>query len=89
MGAYEPYELICLDILMPEMDGQTALKEIRSMEEAKGILSTHGAKIVMTTTLGDMKNVAAAYGGLCYAYLATPVDKPKLLAELRRLELVA
>ena len=28
----EPYDLVCLDIMMPEMDGQTALKEIRAIE---------------------------------------------------------
>ena len=28
----EPYDLICLDILMPKMDGHEALQEIRKME---------------------------------------------------------
>ena len=50
----KPYNLICLDIMMPEMDGQEALREIRALEEAKGIWSTSGAKVVMTTALGDM-----------------------------------
>ena len=35
----EPYNLICLDIMMPEMDGQQALREIRDMEEARGIIA--------------------------------------------------
>ena len=29
-----PYSLICLDIMMPEMDGHEVLKEIRRIEEA-------------------------------------------------------
>ena len=36
MDAGEPYDLICLDIMMPEMDGHGALKEIRAQEEARG-----------------------------------------------------
>jgi two-component system chemotaxis response regulator CheY len=88
LAAGEPYHLICLDIMMPEMDGHTALKEIRASEEAKGIWSTHGAKIVMTTALGDMQNVNAAFGGLCDAYLVKPIDKTKLLETLRRLSLI-
>ena len=59
LDAGQPYDLVCLDIIMPEMDGHAALKEMRAMEELERIDSTHGAKIIMTTALGDVKNVAA------------------------------
>ena len=85
----EPYDLICLDIMMPEMDGQEALWQIREQEEAKGILSTRGAKIVMTTTHSDMKNLSAAFNSLCDAYLTKPIEKAKLIEELRKLELIS
>ncbi len=88
LKANEPYDLICLDIMMPEMDGQEALRLIRKHEEAKGILSTSGSKIVMITALDDHKSVFAAYGSLCDGYLAKPVDREKLLQELRRLDLI-
>jgi len=84
----EPYDLICLDIMMPEMDGQEALRRIREQEEARDILSSNGAKIVMTTALGDIKNVIAAYKSLCDGYLTKPIQKAKLLEELRKLELI-
>ncbi|MFY9742801.1 MAG: response regulator, partial [Candidatus Sulfotelmatobacter sp.] len=45
----QPYDLICMDIMMPEMDGQAAIQEIRAIEEAGGIISSNGAKIIMTT----------------------------------------
>jgi two-component system, chemotaxis family, chemotaxis protein CheY len=85
----EPYNLICLDIMMPEMDGQEALRRIREQEEARGILSSNGAKIVMTTALGDPKNVFAAYQSLCDGYLTKPIQRAKLLEELRKLKLIA
>ena len=84
----EPYDLICLDIMMPEMDGQAALKEIRTQEEAQSILSSDGAKIIMTTALNDIKSVSTAYGSLCNAYLTKPIQKVKLLEELRKLKLI-
>jgi two-component system, chemotaxis family, chemotaxis protein CheY len=84
----EPYDLICLDIMMPEMDGQEALRLIREQEQARGIVSSNGARIVMTTALGDMKNVSNAYHNLCDAYLTKPIHKERLLDELHALNLV-
>ncbi len=83
-----PYDLVCMDIMMPEMDGQQALREIRELEEAKGILSSSGAKVVMITALTDVKNVSAAYRNLCDGYLTKPIEKSKLLEELRKLKLI-
>ena len=84
-----PYQLICLDIMMPKMDGQTALRLIRAQEEGRGIVSSDAAKIIMTTALSDLKNVSTAYRGLCDAYLTKPIQKARLLEELRKLELIA
>ena len=77
MDAGEPYDLVCLDIMMPVMDGVEALKAIRQMEEARGIYSSQGAKIFMTTALADLKNVVQAFHGLCDAYLLKPIEKAK------------
>ena len=82
------YDLICMDIMMPEMDGQTAVKEIRALEEAGGTLSTQGVKIIMTTALDDVKNVVESFKSLCDAYLFKPIDTGKLLAHLREFDLV-
>jgi two-component system chemotaxis response regulator CheY len=84
----EHYNLICLDIMMPEMDGHEALRLIRQAEEAKGIPKAKGAKIVMTTAVGDLKNVIAAFKNLCNSYLTKPIEKAKLLEVLQRFELI-
>lgn len=84
----EPYQLIFLDIMMPEMDGQEALRQIRDLEEARGILSTYGAKIVMTTALDDPHNVISAYHSLCDEYLPKPIHKGRLMEILNTLELI-
>ena len=89
LEANEPYDLICLDIMMPEMDGQEALRLIRDLEKAKGINSTQGAKVLMATALSDIKNVMKAYHSLCDGYLTKPLDKAKVLEELRKLKLIS
>lgn len=83
-----PYHLICLDIMMPEMDGMEVLSTIRSMEEENGVNSSAGVKIIMTTALGDPKNVVGAFKSLCDAYLVKPVNKSKLLDYLRSFGLI-
>jgi two-component system chemotaxis response regulator CheY len=82
------YDLICMDIMMPEMDGQSAVKEIRAIEEAGGTFSTHGAKIIMTTALDDVKNVMQSFAALCDAYVFKPIDTGKLLGHIKDLHLV-
>lgn len=90
-AAYEigaPFDLVCLDIMMEDMNGQQALREIRAYEEKRGIVSKTGVKVIMTTSLSDMKNIMLAYHGLCDGYLVKPIAKTKLLDELKRLKLI-
>ena len=83
-----PYDLICLDIMMPGMDGQTALGKIREIEKDVGIEHGKGAKIIMMTALKDKKNVMTAFYEFCDAYMVKPIDKAKLMEHLRNFELL-
>jgi two-component system chemotaxis response regulator CheY len=85
----EPYELVCLDIMMPEMDGQQALTEIRALEARHGRSPARGAKILMTTALRDTTNVMQAFREQCDGYLVKPIDSAKLLGYLKQLKLIA
>ena len=84
----EIYDLICLDIMMPEMDGQEALRKIRALEDEASVPFSFRAKILMTTALGDVKSVMGAYYQLCDGYLVKPFTKSRLHTELERLGLI-
>jgi len=84
LAAGTHYDLICLDIMMPKMDGQMALKEIRTLEAARGILLGEGAKIVITSALHDSENVMEAFRSQCDGYVVKPYDKATVTAELKR-----
>ena len=85
----ERYDLICMDIMMPEMDGREAVRQIRALEVESGILSTSGAKIVMTTAVDEVKEMIECFHELCDFYLTKPVDLGKLLEQMQAYRLVA
>ena len=83
------YDLICMDIMMPEMDGQTALRTIRGIERERGIAPAQEVKVVMTTALDDPKNVVEAYyKGGATSYVPKPIDKHMLLHLLKNLGVI-
>lgn len=84
----EPYDLICLDIMMPNMDGRDALKAIRQIENERGIRGLDGVKVIMTTALGDSKNVVGSFREGCEAYIVKPIEKKKFLEEMEKLGLI-
>lgn len=84
----KPYDLICLDIMMPKVDGVKVLKAIRELEIQKGILPEKRSKIVMTTALAEADFVQNAFHIGCEAYAAKPIDTEKLKEVLQKLGLI-
>ena len=82
-----PYDVILMDIMMPEVDGIEALAMIREMEKEKG--GRHRAKVIMTTALDDPQTVLKSfYDGEASAYIVKPVSKDSLYNELEKLGLL-
>ncbi|UCD57279.1 MAG: response regulator [Candidatus Hydrogenedentota bacterium] len=83
-----PYDLVCLDIMMPEMDGHAVLRAIRRLEKARGIKEPDAVKIIMTTALADRRNVMEAREERCDAYIIKPIVPKKLIGRLKSLGLL-
>jgi two-component system chemotaxis response regulator CheY len=82
-----PYDLICLDVMMPKVDGQKVLKTIRDLEQHKGIDDSRRAKIIMTTALNAQQTVLDSFAFGCEGYAAKPIDTQKLLEVIKKLGL--
>lgn len=84
----EYYDLICMDIMMPMVDGYEALRQIREIENEYNIPEDKAVKIIMTTALSEGKNVTKAFELGCTAYAGKPIDRDKFENELRKLDLI-
>ncbi|ATW26096.1 response regulator [Candidatus Formimonas warabiya] len=84
----KPYDLICLDIMMPKVDGVKILKAIKDLEVQKGILPEKRVKVIMTTALAKTQIVQNAFEAGCDAYASKPIDTEKLVEVLRKLGLI-
>ena len=84
----EPYDLVCLDVMMPVMDGYQSLAGIRNLEKERKIPEDKAAKVIMTTQLNDEKNVKMAFDLGCTIYSGKPIDKDRFEQALKKLELI-
>jgi DNA-binding response OmpR family regulator len=68
----EPFDLVLLDLNLPDMDGLEVAEQLRDVD----------ADILMLTARGDVSNrVAGLYGGAS-DYVAKPFDMQELLARI-------
>jgi two-component system, chemotaxis family, chemotaxis protein CheY len=84
----EPYDLICLDIMMPKVDGVKVLRAIRDYEKQKSAPTDKKAKVIMISALADTQYVHNAFEIGCEAYAAKPVDINKLIDVMGKLGLI-
>ena len=54
----QPYQLVCLDLVMPVMDGWEALRRLREIEEARGIADPVRARVLVLTARDSSQNLA-------------------------------
>ncbi len=85
LDADDPYDLVCLDIMMPGLSGQETLQELRKLEESHG--AEVRTRVIMTTALEDQESVAKAFAAQADGYVTKPVDKRRFVETLKELGL--
>lgn len=78
----QPYDLILLDVEMPEIGGLELLRKIRQSEEAADIPLGEGVSIIMVTA--HKKPFLDAFYQGCNDYLVKPIDANKLIQKIEK-----
>lgn len=84
----EPYGLVCLDIMMPRVDGLKALKAIRDIEKQKGIGEAERTKVIMTSALNETEIVLDSFSTGSEAYATKPINTEKFVEVMKRMNLI-
>ncbi len=84
-----PFDLVCLDIMMPELDGLDTLHAIRKVEEREGVQIGEGCKVLMISALSDDNTIFTSFMRLCDGYIVKPIDRKQLYSKLAEIELLS
>ena len=75
-----PYDIILLDIAMPDVNGIEVLKTIRKMEEENGVKFGEGIPIIMVTAYKEP--FLQAFNKGCDDYILKPIDGEQLIVKI-------
>ena len=78
----DPFDLVTLDIVMPEMDGTEVLVELRDLEKGTGVTEEEKAVIMMVTSHGDKDNIVTSISAGCDDYIVKPFHKGTIFDKL-------
>jgi len=81
----EVFDLISLDINMPDMSGIDVLSEIREIEKQAGVPRKERVRIMMVTSYSDQDTVTACIKAGCSNYIVKPFDRARVSNKLRGL----
>lgn len=84
-----PYDVIFLDIMMPDMDGHDVLRVIRQRERGLSLPHLREVKVIMTTAIDSAESVSMAFHeGRAAAYLVKPIYAHRVIRELAKLGII-
>ncbi len=88
LAANTPYDLITLDVSMPDMDGRKVLQMIRKLEFQHGVSPHRQVKVLMITSSSDKDTVLSSIQAGCDDYLVKPLNRETIAAKLEKFGLM-
>jgi two-component system chemotaxis response regulator CheY len=81
---WAPFDLMTLDIGMPDMDGIEILKKIRNIEYEKKMPEDKYVKIIMVTSEGKKEKVWSCIEAGCNDYIVKPFNRETVSKKMER-----
>ena len=85
---WRPFNLIFLDVLMPDMDGRQVLLKIREIEKDKKISEQHRVRVIMVTGLSEEETVMDCLRNGCDEFIVKPIDIQLVFEKIKNLGLM-
>ncbi len=85
----EAFNLVCLDIYLPEMNGLKVLKHIREFEKEIHLSEDERSKIVIISSVTHPGTLQQAYDLGCDYYITKPFSKDDVVRALKKLKLIS
>ena len=79
----ERFDLVCMDYVMPGIDGIEAIKAIRSIEQEHGISQKDRVRIIMSSAVDQESDIMKAYANGCDSYMIRPDKKERFQKEIQ------
>lgn len=88
MDERDPYRLVCLDVMMPKIDGYKSLDAIRDLEGKNALTTQERAKIIMISALDEGGFDEELAGNQYDCYMSKPIDILQFEMNLKRMGLI-
>jgi HD-like signal output (HDOD) protein/CheY-like chemotaxis protein len=85
LETWAPFDLMTLDISMPEMNGKEVLNQIRKIEKDKGIQRDRQIKIFMVSGHSDKETIVRCVEIGCDDFISKPFNKRIIAGKLEKL----
>jgi two-component system chemotaxis response regulator CheY len=79
-----PYDLVCVDLAMPVMNGHALVRKIRHLEKLSGYDDHPTTIIVVSASSSPWDMAETILDGICDDYVVKPLRRDKLLDVLRK-----
>jgi two-component system chemotaxis response regulator CheY len=85
---WRPFNLIFLDVLMPDLDGREVLLKIREIEKEKKVSEQHQVRVIMVTGVSEEETVLDCLRNGCDEFIVKPIDILLVLEKMKKLGLM-